>query len=95
VRDFAGKQCEHGFCLDHEPQFETVDTQEIADPGFSGIMTYWLMHHCGRAMVRLRIVETRRCKVCGRMTTEGTKEHLAACFCCGYREHVRFWWSKS
>ena len=89
--DLAGKKCEHGmckhgFCLDHSPQWENVGpVRQEPNPSFFGKKkTYWTKRHCGKAMAQYRVVQTQRCKQCGRQEDHVTNYNLALCLCCGY-----------
>ena len=88
--DLAGKKCEHGmcqhgFCLDHDPKWENVGSpRREPNPGFLGKKTWWTSRHCGKAMARYKVVQTQRCKQCGRQEDHITDEYLGLCLCCGY-----------
>jgi ribosomal protein L37E len=79
--------CEHGFCRNHNPDWE-VSTRQEPNPGIFGAKTYWISHHCGRAMARYRVVQTKRCRKCGRTEEEVVNYNLALCLCCGYHRDI-------
>lgn len=78
-------QCRHGMCLDHGPEWENVgERRRVPNPGIFGAKTYWTHRHCKQAMVRYKVVQTRRCKKCGRTEDHILIDELALCHCCGY-----------
>ncbi len=78
------KTCEHGFCHDHNPEWENAGTRKEPNPGIFGAKTYWLSYHCGRPMARYKVVHVKRCKKCGRTEEYIDNDCLALCLCCGY-----------
>ena len=82
---YPHRQCVHGMCLDHGPEWENVgERRRESNPGIFGQKTYWTIGHCGRAMARYQEVRTRRCKKCGRTEDCVVNGFLALCLCCGY-----------
>jgi hypothetical protein len=79
-------QCPHGRCLDHGPEWENVgEARQEPNPGFFGLMkTFWMDRCCGKPMSRYKVVQTRRCKKCGRTEDNVTHRYLALCLCCSY-----------
>ena len=77
-------QCRHGMCLDHGPEWENVGERSEPNSGIFGKKTYWMSRHCGQSMARYRVVQTKRCKKCGRTKDCIAIYELALCLCCGY-----------
>ncbi len=86
----AAEQCQHGMCLNHGPQWETIEDPAF-DPSptlFLRRRTYWLMRCCGKAMQRVTKGIRQRCRKCGRRRFEVREYDLARCACCGRYEAV-------
>lgn len=82
---YQHKQCPHGRCLNHNPEWEKVGVKRLEpNPGFLGKKTYWTIHCCGKAMARYKEVQTQRCKQCGRTEDVITISEIELCLCCGY-----------
>ena len=78
-------QCRHGRCLDHGPEWENVgEKRHEPNPGIFGKKTYWTSRHCGQPLARYKVVQTKRCKKCGRTEDNIILDALALCLCCGY-----------
>ena len=78
-------RCCHGMCLDHGPEWENIgEKRNEPNPGIFGRKTYWRSRHCGRSMARYKVVQTKRCKKCGRTEDQTVICELALCLCCGY-----------
>ena len=79
------KMCTHGNCLDHGPEWENIgEKQNEPHSGIFAKKTYWTRFHCGKPMARYKVVQTKRCRKCGRTKNETMLEELALCLCCGY-----------
>jgi hypothetical protein len=80
------RQCSHGMCLDHGPEWENVgETLYVPDPSFFGMKkTYWGSSCCGKPMEMCKEVQTKRCKKCGRFKDHVVNHYVALCLCCGY-----------
>ena len=78
-------QCCHGMCLDHGPEWENIgEKRREPNPGIFGKKTYWTWRHCGQPMARYKVVQTKRCKKCGRTEDHIEIYEFALCLCCGY-----------
>ncbi len=78
------KQCIHGECLDHQPDWEDVgEKRREPSVGFFGKRTYWFSRCCGKSMSRYKDIQTRRCKKCGRTKDFVTDWAVGLCLCCG------------
>lgn len=86
----TSEKCPHGqrryrMCLDHNPEWENIGgRRREPNPGIFGKKTYWTTSHCGQSMARYKVVQTRRCKKCGRTEDRIEIFELALCLCCGY-----------
>lgn len=77
-------QCVHGRCLGHGPEWENSgEKRREPYPGIFGLKTYWLVRCCGKPMARMKVVQTRKCRKCGRSEDHVTDYYLALCSCCG------------
>lgn len=77
-------QCRHGRCLDHGPEWENVgEVRREPDPGIFGKKTWWFTRCCGAPMARMKDVQRKRCKKCGRTEDHIKKSYFALCLCCG------------
>ena len=83
---YPEKQCEHGRCFQHDPDWERV-----GEPSFQPNPTYFLKRTtfltqkcCGMQMQRVKKVVRRKCKKCGREEWELLNYSMALCNCCGY-----------
>lgn len=79
------KRCQHGMCLNHQPDWEDVGKPEYRpNPTFFGIKVYLSVRCCGRRMLRMLSIQKKRCKTCGR---EGSFPDavIALCSCCGQK----------
>ncbi len=86
--DHTHKQCPHGRCLNHDPEWENVGKKRLEPHlGWFGKKPYWFTKCCGKPMVKGKEVQTRQCKKCGRVedcVTRDENNFLALCLCCGY-----------
>lgn len=81
------RMCKHGNCLDHSPEWENVGKEHyVPDPGFFGQKTYWFERHCDMRLVRYSLVQTQRCKQCGRVQDVIKVQNMGVCPCCGYHK---------
>jgi len=87
-KTYAYHACEHGCCLNHNPEWEKVgEARQVPDPGITGAKTYWSRRHCGAAMTRVKTVQTYQCVKCGR-SEHKVMNRLALCKCCGYHANA-------
>lgn len=85
AQKYSHGQCVHGRCIDHGPEWENIGEQRREpNPGIFGKKTYWMSHCCGKPMARYKVVQTKRCKKCGRTEDHIVIFKLALCRCCGY-----------
>ncbi len=84
--DHTYKQCPHGRCLNHDPEWENIGKERYEpDPGFFGFLkTYRTTRCCGKPMRRYKIMQMRRCKKCRRTEDHQVDWGIAFCRCCGY-----------
>lgn len=82
------KQCNHGYCLHHNPQWERAGDvfftpRPLVFLWFK-LHTYRCYFHCGNAMERMSKHVMQRCKHCDRQEKKLLDEYIAYCMCCGY-----------
>lgn len=82
------QQCNHGYCLHHNPQWERAgDVLFTPKPLvflWFKLHTYRCHFHCGNAMERMSKYVMQRCRLCGRQEKKLLEESIAYCICCGY-----------
>jgi hypothetical protein len=71
--------------MGHEPDWECVGEERLEPcPDFFGLKkTYWFTRCCGKGMRMMKMVQARRCKICGRQEERVVNWYLACCVCCG------------
>lgn len=79
------KQCPHGRCLNHGPQWENIgEPRYVPDPDLFGLKKrYFFATCCGARMTRVRSVQNQRCKICKREQEFEKSYFIALCECCG------------
>jgi hypothetical protein len=85
IQKFSHEQCIHGRCLNHNPDWENLGKVRL-EPSpsfFVRSRTYWGTWCCGRPMARMKEVQTRRCRKCGRTEEHINHPYHALCLCCG------------
>ena len=85
------KQCEHGKCLHHQPDWEVIEKKFVPYPLkflFLDIRTVNIKC-CDQKMSRMRLMRVLRCKKCGAKTTELDSTLFAQCECCGRQLEIR------
>jgi len=85
---YTEKQCPHGMCLDHSPEWERIGEPEfVPNPDLFG--KHSLFHrHCGQRMLKVEKLVKERCKRCGREGFEILDWNANLCECCGYHSHT-------
>ncbi len=78
------KQCPHGMCLNHDPEWENIGKKRRQYKGEFPGKTSGRDHCCGKAMMWYKEVQKRRCKKCGRTEDHISNYYLALCLCCNY-----------
>ncbi len=78
--------CPHGQskCVGHSGDFK-YENLELPNPSFLGLYKCLFFRHCGRAMLRYKIIQVQTCKICDRKVVNDTFERFALCSCCGHR----------
>ena len=80
---FHHKQCVHGMCHNHGPEWKNIGERQLKpNPGIFGQTTYWNSLCCGARMWRGKLIQTQRCKKCGRKRIFIRQSAVAVCLCC-------------
>lgn len=87
------KQCPHGMCLNHNPEWAVVKEAEYLPNPISilGILWYSIyatVRCCGKPMRRMKKIRLVQCKKCGRTKEEILDDEVGFCECCGFHKHV-------
>ena len=79
------KKCIHNKCVNHDTEWENVgDVKILPFSTFFGLKkTYWTKSCCCRWMQKIKEVQTRRCKKCGRIEEYIINSRQMRCNCCG------------
>ena len=86
------RQCHHRRCLHHAPEMvDHGDVRHEPNHAFFGLITTYLTARCcGESMARVKKVQTKRCKKCGRVEDFVYLYLVALCRCCGRTRKMNF-----
>ncbi|HHX58930.1 MAG TPA: hypothetical protein GX706_04180 [Candidatus Moranbacteria bacterium] len=81
---YPEKQCPHGNCLNHSPEFKEVGPLELRRKkhpiwGWRFLFKYC----CGKRMKRAELVLPVKCNKCGRLDYQVQEYSVEYCECCG------------
>lgn len=94
--DHGFKHCIHNRCINHSPEWETINTKEMVPLYIKigpikirrrGIFYAWC---CSKPMLAFqKILITLRCKKCGRIGMNANDLPFYVCDCCGYHFQLK------
>lgn len=79
------KQCDHGRCLNHSPEWKNIGEKRLEpNPIVFGWWKISLFNRCcGKPMLRMKEVQLKKCKKCGRQEYQVENYYINLCSCCG------------
>ena len=81
--NFSGRICSHGECYNHDTEWENIGPERLElAPGLFGKKTHWFTRHCGKPMIRFKIMQSQQCKRCGRKRDESVYDYVVLCCSC-------------
>ena len=79
ANSYLEKQCPHGNCLNHNPEWQKVEERLVPLKSY-----FWERHFCcGKRMNKYLKAKILQCKKCGRIENTALDE-IVVCSCCGY-----------
>lgn len=93
--DIGWKYCEHGKCVDHDPEWDISEEYFAPRKGLFGGRPLFkrgvFERCCGRGMVKMDLRKTYRCKKCGAVEDRSVNNDAWRCDCCGKQYAVEFY----
>jgi hypothetical protein len=89
------RQCSHGKCLNHHPEWETIEKNIHIPCSFLEKLRFWFRPQyeypgcCGKRMAMSVLYYKEKCRKCNRVRLSYYLDVVFVCSCCGFKRTIQ------